>query len=145
MDSDSDVDIFWFENASFVAAYAVFASFVCLILAAVELRQQRSSATLPKLLGKALSLALGTTLLFALGWFVVSWRSSWLGGELLASIVVGLVWYGLLYALNTYWIRALALRFTRPALYEHLPAAVLVSPYVAFVVLLDMLGAAFHI
>ncbi len=144
-DLKSDLSIFWHESGTYIGVYAAFAIIACLIVSGLEVHQQSSQLPWIKLLPKAVALAIGTSTLFALCLFIVGWRSRWLGGEIPSTLIMGVIWYALLYWLNSYWSAALGVVFAKPALYAHVPIAVLVLPYVALSAFVLALGAAFHI
>jgi len=141
----TDLSLFWQESAIYIALYAGFAIIACLFVGGLELHNHTSQVSHLKLVPKTLSLALSTTLLFGICLFIVSWRSKWFGGEILSCLVMGAIWYGLLYWLNSYWQGALGLGFAKPALYAHMPVAVLVLPYIVLNAVVFVLGSAFHI
>lgn len=130
---ETSLSIFWTESATYIAVYAAYALLACIVISAVEFRNQTSNVSYTRFLLKAVALTGATSVIFTLWLYVVGWQSSLLGGEIITVLVTGALWYATLYVLNGWLLDAFAASLKSPRFYAHLAAVVLLLPcFLAF-------------
>ncbi|MDX1375489.1 MAG: hypothetical protein R3357_08010 [Burkholderiales bacterium] len=139
------VAIFWQESDTYVAVYAAFALLTCVVISGFEFHNQTSRAPYARFLIKAVALTAATTAIFTLWLLVTGWYSRFLGGEIIAPLVIGAAWYAALYLLNASLLDAFAVSLGKPRLYAHLPVVVLIVPCFLLYAFILALGAAWTI
>jgi len=138
----SSIAIFWQESDTYIAVYAAFALLACLVVSGFEFYNQTSSVAYTRFLAKAAALALGSTALFILWMYVIGWQSRLLGGEIITSLAIGVLWYAALYFLNASLLDAFAVSLEKPRFYAQLPVVVLILPCFLFYAFIVALGSA---
>jgi len=130
----SDISIFWSESVLYIAIYSIFALIVCFIFAALELYNQSTNVAFSRVAIKAAALTIFVILLFTVSLFIVSWKSSLFGGEIITNIVLATIWFVLSYLLNNALIAWCGLSFEKSVFYTYLPVVILMSPFIIFII-----------
>jgi hypothetical protein len=138
----SDISIFWSESVLYIAIYSIFALIVCFIFAALELYNQSTNVAFSRVAIKAAALTIFVILLFTVSLFIVSWKSSLFGGEIITNIVLATIWFVLSYLLNNALIAWCGLSFEKSVFYTYLPVVILMSPFIIFNIFVLLLGSA---
>lgn len=140
----SDISIFWSESVLYIAIYSIFALIVCFIFAVLELYNQSTNVAFSRVAIKAAALTVLVIILFTVSLFIVSWKSSLFGGEIITNIVLATIWFVLLFLLNNVLIAWCGLSFEKSVFYAYLPVVILMSPFIIFNIFFLLLGSAWR-
>jgi hypothetical protein len=140
----SNISIFWGESAAYVALYSVFALIVCAVVSGLEFHNQTSDLALTRIIMKGSILMLAAVSSLVLVFYVVSWHSKILGGEVLTTILLAVLWLVLMVMVNKFLMEWLGLSFASPVSYTFIPILVLISPFLIFHVFVFILGSAWN-
>lgn len=138
----SDISIFCSESVLYIAIYSIFALIVCFIFVALELYNQSTNVAFSRVAIKAAALTIFVIILFTVSLFIVSWKSSLFGGEIITNIGLATIWFVLSSLLNNALIAWCGLNFEKSVFYTYLPVVILMSPFIIFNIFVLLLGSA---
>lgn len=142
MNFKNDISIFWSESAIFIGVYSIFALIVCSILVGLEFYNQSTNVAFSRVAAKATTLMISVIILFTISLYIVSWKSSLFGGEIITNIILATIWFILSFLLNNALISWCGLSFEKNDYYKYLPVLVLISPFIIFNIFVFLLGSA---
>jgi hypothetical protein len=117
------------DGAKVIGIYAVFAIVACGIVGIIEFYNQTSSIAISSILIKSGLIALLGVVCFSVIYFIFSWYSDILGGEISTIIILVLVWLLLIYKINLMLISWLGLSFENLSYYTFLHLVALLCPF----------------
>lgn len=142
MSFKSDLSIFWTENAIFIGVYSIFALIVCTVLVGFEFYNRSINVAFSRLMAKAAILMMSVVIFFTVSLYIVNWKSTLFGGEILTNIIVAAIWFILSFLLNKALIIWSGQHFEKRYCYKYFPILVLMSPFIIFITFVFLLGSA---
>lgn len=136
----TSISIFWSESADYIAIYSAFCFLVCLIIFIVQF-SKHTNISFHRLVIRATALMLATIVLFTLCSFILGWHSDIFGNELIASLMLSLIWLFLLYKLNCFLILWNNQMISPSTKYAFIQVLVLVAPFILFSTFILILGS----